>query len=80
MPNQTVASAQTKAIFPLTGDLVLAGVVVLLVVGLLIVLVYRYRDTPDNKAPYDPASTRKVMKYMWLAIPFLILGILSTFS
>jgi len=62
-------------------DVLLTGILALFVIGLLFFLVFRYRDTPDNTAPYEPQmATRKVWKYLWWAIPILVIGVLTTFS
>lgn len=62
--------------------MMLAFAVMFAMVGLLVVLTHRYRDTPDNDAPYEPhRMSRKVLyRYLWLIIPVLALGVLSTFS
>jgi len=62
--------------------MILAFIVMFGMVGLLVALTHRYRDAPDNDAPYEPhRMSRKVLfKYLWLIIPVLALGVLSTFS
>lgn len=62
-------------------DMMLTGVLAVFVIGSLFFVVFRYRDTPDNQAPYEPQmKTREVWKYWWWIIPVLVIGVLTTFS
>ncbi|MHB1628240.1 MAG: cytochrome c oxidase subunit II [Bacilli bacterium] len=59
-------------------SVVLILIVIVPVIGLLIYIVYRYRDTPGNKAPYDPHfSDSKVLEFIWWGIPIIIVAILG---
>jgi cytochrome aa3-600 menaquinol oxidase subunit 2 len=59
----------------------LSAVVVIPVLGLLVYIVYRYRDRPGNKAPYRPDWTdSKILEVIWWGIPILIVAILGVFT
>jgi cytochrome aa3-600 menaquinol oxidase subunit 2 len=60
---------------------ILVTIVVIPVIAILVYIVYRYRDKPDNKAPYMPHwEDSKVMEIIWWAIPIVIIGILGTYT
>jgi len=62
-------------------SIVLLLIVIVPVIGLLIYIVYRYRDKPGNTAPYDPHfADSKVMEFIWWGIPILIVAILGTLT
>jgi cytochrome aa3-600 menaquinol oxidase subunit 2 len=62
-------------------SLILVLIVIVPVLGLLVFIVIRYRDTPGNKAPYKPYwSESKVLEIIWWGIPIIIVGILGTIT
>lgn len=62
-------------------SLVLVSIVVIPVMLLLWYIVRRYRDRPDNEAPYDPEwSESKVLEVIWWSIPIVIVSILGAFT
>ncbi|MCY0874776.1 MAG: hypothetical protein OWT28_00610 [Firmicutes bacterium] len=62
-------------------DMLLTGALAVFVIGSLFFVVFRYRDTPDNTAPYEPSMpARRIFKYFWWIIPILVIGVLTTFS
>ncbi|MCL6633281.1 MAG: COX aromatic rich motif-containing protein [Alicyclobacillus herbarius] len=59
-------------------SLILVGIVVVPVILLLWYIVHRFRDRPDNKAPYRPEwSESKTLEAIWWGIPIVIIGILA---
>lgn len=77
-PAGPVAQVEQRLIY-LTIVLVL--IVVVPVIILLAVIVSRYRDKPDNKAPYTPEwSESKVLEIVWWGIPIVIIGIIGTLT
>lgn len=67
-----------QELFLIKFSTLLAAIVVIPVIALLIFIVYRYRDKPDNQAPYQPEwSESKTLEFVWWAIPILIIGILG---
>lgn len=53
-------------------------IVIIPVILLLVFIVYRYRDRPDNRAPYMPNwSDSRVLEMIWWGIPIVIVGILG---
>ncbi len=62
-------------------SIILCAVVVIPVIILLIYIVYRYRDTPDNKAPYTPEwDDSKTLETIWWGIPIIIIAVLGFFT
>jgi cytochrome aa3-600 menaquinol oxidase subunit II len=60
---------------------ILVAIVIIPVIALLFFIVYRYRDTPGNKAPYTPEwSESKWLEIIWWGIPVIIIGILSVIT
>lgn len=60
-------------------SVILMLIIIIPVLGLLVYIVYRYRDKPGNKAPYDPHhSESKLLETIWWGIPILIVAILGT--
>lgn len=59
----------------------LCAIVVIPVIILLGIIVYRYRDKPDNHAPYRPEwSESTVLEIVWWGIPVVIVAILGTIT
>ncbi|MFC3884557.1 ubiquinol oxidase subunit II [Bacillus songklensis] len=62
-------------------SIVLCAIVVIPVLGLLVYIVFRYRDKPENKAPYAPEwDDSKTLEIVWWGIPIVIIGILGFFT
>jgi cytochrome aa3-600 menaquinol oxidase subunit II len=62
-------------------SIILCAVVVIPVIGLLVYIVFRYRDKPENKAPYTPEwDDSKTLEIIWWGIPIVIIGILGFFT
>jgi cytochrome aa3-600 menaquinol oxidase subunit 2 len=77
-PKGPVGQTELKLI---TISAILCAVVVIPVLGLLVYIVYRYRDKPGNKAPYTPEwSDSKTLEIIWWGIPIVIIGILGVFT
>lgn len=57
---------------------ILVAIVIIPVLILLAVIVYRYRDKPDNQNKYQPDwSDSRVLEVIWWGIPIVIIGILG---
>ncbi|MCL6626327.1 ubiquinol oxidase subunit II [Alicyclobacillus shizuokensis] len=57
---------------------VLVLIVIVPVILLMLYIVWRYRDKPDNKAPYQPHwASSKVLEFIWWGIPIVVVGILG---
>ncbi|NGQ96580.1 cytochrome ubiquinol oxidase subunit II [Brevibacillus sp. SYP-B805] len=60
---------------------VLCAAVVIPVLALLAFIIYRYRDKPDNKAPYKPDWAHSTtLEVVWWGIPIVIIAILGYFT
>jgi len=60
---------------------VLTAIVIIPVIALLVFIVYRYRDTPNNKATYKPDwHESKWLEVVWWGIPIIIIAILGTYT
>lgn len=60
---------------------VLVMIVVVPVIGLFWYIVRRYRDRPNNPAPYDPEwSESRTLEVIWWAIPIIIVAILGAYT
>lgn len=57
---------------------ILVAIVIIPVLALLAYIVYRYRDKPDNKAPFTPewAHSNK-LEALWWGIPIIVIAILG---
>ncbi|MDB5083482.1 MAG: cytochrome c oxidase subunit [Bacilli bacterium] len=61
--------------------MILTAIVVIPVILLLWFIVYRYRDTPGNTAPYRPEwSESRLLEIIWWGIPIVIVAILGTIT
>ncbi len=68
-----------KQIMVLT--IIMVSIVVIPVMILLWIIVARYRDKPNNRAPYRPEwSENRILEIIWWSIPIIIIGILATFT
>ncbi|WJH36074.1 cytochrome aa3 quinol oxidase subunit II [Paenibacillus sp. CC-CFT747] len=77
-PKGPVAETQQKLIII---SVILCAIVVIPVLALLAFIVYRYRDTPDNKSPYKPDwHDSKLLETIWWGIPIIIIGILGAYT
>ncbi|WP_047152290.1 ubiquinol oxidase subunit II [Aneurinibacillus tyrosinisolvens] len=62
-------------------SIVLVSIVTIPVILLLFYIIYRYRDTPDNTAPYRPEwSESRLLEIIWWGIPIIIVGILGAYT
>jgi len=62
-------------------SVILCAVVIIPVIGIFVYIAIRYRDTPDNKAPYQPEwADSKVLEVIWWGIPVVIVAILGVFT
>src|SRR5579875_1567384 len=62
-------------------SIVLVTIVVVPVIVLLWYIVNRYRDRPNNTAPYNPEwSESNVLETIWWGIPIVIVAILGVFT
>lgn len=60
---------------------ILCAIVVIPVLALTVFIVYRYRDRPDNKAPYKPEWAHStVLEVVWWGIPIVIIALLGFFT
>jgi cytochrome aa3-600 menaquinol oxidase subunit 2 len=77
-PMGPVAQTELRLIYL---SAILVAIVVIPVLLLLVFIVWRYRDKPDNKAPYKPDwKNNKVLETIWWVVPIIILGILGTYT
>ncbi|MCL6518171.1 MAG: cytochrome c oxidase subunit II, partial [Alicyclobacillus sp.] len=62
-------------------SMVLTALVVIPVILLMWYIVHRYRNRPDNDAPYDLEwSESKTLEIIWWAVPIVIVGVLGAFT
>jgi len=60
---------------------ILCGIVIIPVLVITAFIVYRYRDTADNKAPYKPEwSHNTLLEVVWWGIPVIIIALLGYFT
>ena len=60
---------------------ILVAIVIVPVIILLAIIVYRYRDKPNNTAPYQPNWTHsRTLEVIWWGIPIIIIGVLGTLT
>ncbi|GGE44155.1 quinol oxidase subunit 2 [Pullulanibacillus camelliae] len=60
---------------------VLMAIVIIPVIALLAFIVYRYRDKPNNRAPYKPNwDDSKILEFVWWGIPIIIIAVLSIYT
>lgn len=77
-PQGPVAEVQHRLIIL---SIILCAIVVIPVLAILVYIVWRYRDKPDNKAPYTPDwDDSKTLEIIWWGIPIVIIGILGYFT
>lgn len=62
-------------------SVILCAIIIVPVLAITAFIVYRYRDTPDNKAPYKPDwSHNTLLEVIWWGIPVVIIAILGYFT
>ncbi len=77
-PKGPVAETQYNLIMI---SVILCSIVVIPVLALTAFIVWRYRDTPDNKAPYKPDwAHNTTLEVVWWGIPVIIIALLSFFT
>ncbi|MGF9819783.1 cytochrome aa3 quinol oxidase subunit II [Brevibacillus agri] len=77
-PKGPVAETQYNLIIIST---ILCAVIIVPVLALTAFIVYRYRDKPDNKAPYKPEwAHNTALEAIWWGIPVVIIAILGYFT
>ena len=77
-PQGPVAQTQYGSLF---CPSILCAIVVIPVLGITAFIIWRYRDTPGNKAPYKPHwDDSKVLEILWWGIPIVIIVILGYFT
>ncbi|WP_245739700.1 cytochrome c oxidase subunit II [Thermoflavimicrobium dichotomicum] len=61
--------------------MVLSAIVAIPVLAIMVYVVYRYRDRPENQAPYTPNwDDSKILEVIWWGIPILIVAILGVYT
>ncbi|KPV42619.1 ubiquinol oxidase subunit II [Alicyclobacillus ferrooxydans] len=62
-------------------SVILIAIVIVPTLAIFFFIIFRYRNTPGNKAKYSPEwSESKVLEVVWWSIPIIIVGILSVFT
>lgn len=60
---------------------ILCAIIIIPVLAITAFIVYRYRDTKDNKAPYKPEwAHNTTLEVIWWGIPVIIIAILGFFT
>ncbi|WP_081412319.1 cytochrome c oxidase subunit II [Tuberibacillus calidus] len=74
-PKGPVGHAELRLIILST---ILIAIVCVPVILLMLYIVYRYRDTPDNNAPYAPNwESSRLLEIIWWGVPIIIVAILG---
>lgn len=77
-PKGPVAEIQKDLIWI---SVLLCAVVVVPVLAIFAYIVWRYRDKPDNKAPYEPNWSHSTkLEAIWWTIPIIIVALLGYFT
>lgn len=77
-PKGPVAETQYNLIII---SVILCAIVVVPVLAFTAYVVYRYRDKPDNKAPYQPNWSHSTkLEVIWWGIPVVIIALLGYFT
>lgn len=77
-PKGPVAQTQYNLIII---SVILCAIIIIPVLAFTAYVVYRYRDRPDNKAPYKPNwSHNTALEIVWWGIPVVIIAILGYFT
>jgi len=59
----------------------ICAIIVIPVLILLFVIIFRYRDTPNNKAPYEPMwAESAVLEFIWWGVPIIITAFLAIYT
>lgn len=62
-------------------SIILSAIVVIPVILIMVYIVIRYRDKPNNNAPYNPEwKDSRILEIIWWTIPIIIIGILGTYT
>jgi cytochrome aa3-600 menaquinol oxidase subunit 2 len=62
-------------------SVILCAIVIIPVIGIFVYFAVRYRDTPENQAPYKPEwDDSKALEIIWWGIPVIIVAILGVFT
>jgi cytochrome aa3-600 menaquinol oxidase subunit 2 len=62
-------------------SIILVVIVIVPVFALLAYIIWRYRDKPDNKAPYQPEWVdSRSLEFVWWSIPMVIIAVLGFFT
>ena len=62
-------------------SVILCAVIIIPVLAIFFHIIFRYKDTPGNKAPYQPEwADSKVLEIVWWGIPVVIIAILGVFT
>ncbi|SDT55669.1 cytochrome o ubiquinol oxidase subunit 2/cytochrome aa3-600 menaquinol oxidase subunit 2 [Paenibacillaceae bacterium GAS479] len=77
-PKGPIADIQKEMIWI---SIILCAIIIVPVLGIWIYISVRYRDKPDNKAPYEPnwAHSTK-LEVIWWGIPIIVVGVLGYFT
>lgn len=77
-PKGPIGAAQKDLILI---TMVLCGIILVPVLSLTAFIAFRYRDKPNNKAPYKPNwSHNTTMELVWWSIPIVIIAILAVIT
>ena len=62
-------------------SVILCAIIIIPVIGIFTYIVLKYRDKPNNKAPYQPEwDDNKFLEIIWWGIPIIIVAILGVFT
>jgi cytochrome aa3-600 menaquinol oxidase subunit II len=62
-------------------SIILCAIIIIPVLIIFAYIVYRFRDTPGNKAPYTPDwADSKVLETIWWGIPILLIAVLGYYT
>lgn len=62
-------------------SVILIAIVIVPTIAIFFFVIFRYRNTPGNKAKYTPEwSESKTLEIVWWSIPIIIVGFLSAFT
>ncbi|MCM3748972.1 COX aromatic rich motif-containing protein [Paenibacillus pasadenensis] len=77
-PKGSVAEIQKEMIWI---SIILCAIIIIPVLGIWIYISWRYRDKPDNKAPYEPNWSHSTkLEAIWWGIPIVVVGVLGYFT
>lgn len=77
-PHGPVAKSEYDLIILTT---ILIAIIVVPVMLIMFWIVYRYRDSPNNKAPYEPDwDESKILEFIWWGVPIIITAFLAFYT